>query len=77
MLLERKFQTTSAGSHGLISPSSFHLALPEIRVPLEALLYKVMEVSGEGPKIRVQGWLSIGRSHVANSHALAHPVVST
>lgn len=52
-------------------------ALPEIRVPLEALLYKVMEVGGEGPKIRVQGGLSVGRSHVAKSHALAHPVIST
>lgn len=56
--------------------SSFRLALPEVGVPLEALLYEVVEVGGEGPEIGVQGWLSVGRSHVASSRALAHPVVS-
>lgn len=35
--------------------SSFDLALPEVRVPLKALPYEVMEAGGEGPKIRVQG----------------------
>lgn len=53
------------------------MALPEVGVPLEALLYEVMEVGGEGAKIWVQGRLSVGCSHVANSHALAYPVIST
>lgn len=61
----KKLQTTFAGSPGSVSPynsargmaakSSFGLALPEVRVPLEALPYEVVEAGGEGPQVRVQG----------------------
>lgn len=73
-------QTTSAGSRGLSSPGIVQVceaALPEVRIPLEALLHKVMEAGGEGPKVRVQGWLPIGCSHVADSHVLTHPIICT